>query len=104
MPHELENIAEFYSVRRIRFDESLMRFQDRPLLLFVIHFLLHRLMKLQVLGLAGFETGALHLEQLVETQTAQQSTVAVVDIDGPQTTLTKFAQPKGYASESSHEG
>lgn len=103
MPHELENVAKFYCVGRIRFHEGLVCLEHRPLLLLVVHFLLHRLMKFQFLRLARVSGGALHMEELIEPEAAQEPTIAIVDVNGAQVPLTEFAKPKSNPRESTHE-
>ena len=105
MPHELEDIPEFHRVGSVRFHKSLVRFEHCPLLLLVVHLLLHGLMKFQIVrptSLIGRR--ALHMEELIESETAQETTIAIIDIDRAQSALTEFAKPKGNSGESPHEG
>jgi hypothetical protein len=105
MPHELENVPELYRVGSIRFHERLVRLENRPLLLLVVHFLLHRLMKFQVLRLAGLiRGGAFHTEELIKSEAAQEPTVTVIDVDRAKPSLTEFPKPKSHPGESPHEG
>jgi hypothetical protein len=104
MPHELENIAEFHRVGSIRFHERLVRFKNRPFLLLVIHFLLHGLTKFQVFRLAWLtRAGARHMEELIEPETTEEPTVAIIDVDRAKPSLTEFPKPKRDPGESTHE-
>jgi hypothetical protein len=66
MPHEVEDISEFYRVGSISFDKRLVRFEDCTLLFLVIHLFLDRLAKFQIFRLALLlRGGTLHMEELI---------------------------------------
>lgn len=104
MPHELEHISEFDRVASIRFDERLVRFEHGALLLRVIHLFLHRLAKFQISRLILLGRNAFHMEELIQSETAQETAIAIIDIDGAQTALSELSQPKGHSRERPHEG
>jgi hypothetical protein len=104
MPHEFEHVPEFHRVRGVRFHEGLVRLKHRAFLLLVVHLFLHRLMELQFLWLARLSgRGAFHMEKLIESEAAQETTIAIVDVDRAQASLTEFAKPKSNPGERTHE-
>ncbi len=104
MPHELENVPELYRVGSIRFHKRLVRLENRPFLLLVVHFLWHRLMEFQVLRLTGLiRGGAVHMEELIKSEATQESTVAAIDVDRAKPSLTEFPKPKSHPGEGPHE-
>lgn len=105
MPHILKDISELDGVGSISFDKRLVRFEHGALLFLVIHLFLHRLAKFQISRLALLVHGdALHMEELIKSETAQETTIAIIDIDRAQTALPELAKPEGNSRERSHEG
>jgi hypothetical protein len=105
MPHKIEDISEFDRVGSVRFNKRLVRFEHCALLFLVIHLFLHGLTKFQISRLALLVGGgALHMEELVEAETAQETTVAIIHIDRSQAALAELAKSQGDSRESPHEG
>lgn len=104
MPHIIENILKLYLVGSVRFHESLVSLQHEALLLGVTRFLLRSRAKFQLLRLAldgGSRT--LHVEELIQSEAAQQAGIAVIHIDCAQAALTELAEAKSDPGKGSHK-